>query len=360
MTGAAIPHETTAKGLPRLSDYDYELPEDRIAQTPIHPRDHSKLLAVTRNGTDLQHRRFYDLPEILRPNDLLVVNETRVSAVRLFGTRAGGGRVEALLLRTVGDADTATWDALVRPGARVRDGDMLKFEQAGLSAAVVARTDAGGRILHFATLRAGDSVMDLLEAHGRVPLPPYITTPLAEKERYQTVYARTPGSAAAPTAGLHFTPELLDAIAGMGIQTARVRLDVGLGTFRPIKGDIADHEMHAETFEVTPEAARAVNQCTGRVVAVGTTSVRALETAALSARVEERVAAVSGETRLFVQPGYDFRAVDALITNFHQPHSTLLLLVAAFAGGDTMRRAYQAALENDYRFLSFGDALFIA
>jgi S-adenosylmethionine:tRNA ribosyltransferase-isomerase len=359
-----------------LSDYDYELPQERIAQTPVEPRDSARLLVVPRmshGAGSLQHRIFRELPELLHPNDLLVVNETRVSAIRLFGERPGGGAIEVLLLRPAIEFGETAYSALVRPGRRVREGDLLPFPDAGLVAEVLSPTPEGGRILRFASQEHSSGefteetlirVMERLEQAGRVPLPPYITEPLRNKERYQTVYARVPGSAAAPTAGLHFTPELLDCITAMGVQIARIQLDVGLGTFRPIReNDVRHHEMHAETVVVSDAAAEAVNGCTGRVIAVGTTTLRALETAAEQAQKQgktERVCAFRGETRLFVYPGFVFGAVDALITNFHQPHSSLLLLVAAFAGKEQMQVAYQTALAEGYRFLSFGDAMFIS
>ena len=253
----------------------------------------------------------------------------------------------------------------MRPGRKIAVGDTLRFPDAGLVATVLDRTPSGGRILQFAlaspaSVAEGD-VPARLERVGRVPLPPYITAPLADRERYQTVYARTPGSAAAPTAGLHFTPDLMRRLEDRGVGFARVRLDVGLGTFRPVRvEDARQHEMHREAFAVRGEAADAINDCReggGRVVAVGTTALRALETAAQSAEPGKRVGAVAGETQLFVYPGYRFRAVDGLITNFHQPHSTLLLLVAAFVGREQMRAAYAIALRDSYRFLSFGDAM---
>jgi S-adenosylmethionine:tRNA ribosyltransferase-isomerase len=341
----------------RLSEFDYDLPPERIAQEPVTPRDAARLLVLRRADGSISHRVFRDLPELLHPDDLLVINETRVTAVRLFGVRAGsGGAVEALLLRPAGAPDV--WEALVRPGRRVRVGDRLDFEEAGLSAEVMGLTEAGGRTLRFEA--ASGAVDAALARRGRVPLPPYITAPLADPERYQTVYARTPGSAAAPTAGLHFTPELLRRIAERGVRTARVRLDVGLGTFRPIRTEeVSAHEMHAESFAVDAETAEAVNACRGRVIAVGTTTLRALETAAQGAPPGSRVQAAAGETRLFIRPGFGFRAVDALVTNFHQPRSTLLLLVAAFAGRENLRRVYGAALAEGYRFLSFGDATFL-
>jgi S-adenosylmethionine:tRNA ribosyltransferase-isomerase len=371
---AAISPEQPADGSPdaaplRLSDYDYELPPERIAQTPATPRDAARLLALRCADGAITHHGFRDLPDLLGPDDLLVVNETRVTAVRLWGTRGHGGpAVEALLLRPAAPdghgSGSDAWEALVRPGRKVREGDTLVFGEAGLAAEVLARTPDGGRVLRF---RAAD------DGHegdaGAVSL--------ADGERYQTVYAKTPGSAAAPTAGLHFTPELLDRLRHKGITVAAVRLDVGLGTFRPIRTEDVDaHEMHAEAFEVPEETARAVNACRGRVVAVGTTTLRALESAALEAEngtAAGRVCAARGETRLFIRPaggghpGHRFRAVDALITNFHQPHSTLLLLVAAFAGRTTsasagrehLRRAYATALAEGYRFLSFGDAMLL-
>lgn len=345
-----------------LSDYDYHLPPERIAQTPASPRDNARLLALRRSDGRITHHVFRDLPDFLTPGDLLVVNDTRVSAVRLLGVRKGGGAIEALLLRPAPHAGPDVWEALVRPGRKIRASDRLVFEEAGVIADVLAPTDAGGRLLRLAPEEAGscDTVGALLEARGRVPLPPYITAPLRDKERYQTVYAQAPGSAAAPTAGLHFTPSLLETIRAKGVQVARVRLDVGLGTFRPIRtNDVSAHEMHREAFAVGPDAASAINACRGRIIAVGTTTVRALETAAQSAGPGQRVAPVSGETQLFVVPGHAFRAVDALITNFHQPHSTLLLLTGALAGRENLRRAYQTALASDYRFLSFGDAMLI-
>jgi S-adenosylmethionine:tRNA ribosyltransferase-isomerase len=351
----------------RLSDYDYELPEERIAQTPVEPRDSARLLLVPRSGNTVEHRVFRDLSDLLHPNDLLVVNETRVSAARLLGERAGGGPVEALIMRPAIECGDDAYEALVRPGRKVREGDILSFTEVGLTAEALSRTPDGGRILRLRADESGGDVAAILETRGRVPLPPYITTPLADRNRYQTVYAKTPGSAAAPTAGLHFTPELLARLAEKGVGMARIRLDVGLGTFRPIRTEnIHEHEMHREEFAVSEETAEAVNACRGRVVAVGTTALRALETAAAGIEHDTshetgkrtRIRAVTGETALFVYPGYTFRAVDALITNFHQPHSTLLLLVAAFVGREQMRRAYDTALTDGYRFLSFGDAMF--
>ncbi|MBC7808861.1 MAG: tRNA preQ1(34) S-adenosylmethionine ribosyltransferase-isomerase QueA [Akkermansiaceae bacterium] len=346
----------------RLEPYDYELPPERIAQEPVYPRDSARLLTVPRGAGAIGHQVFRELPDLLAPGDVLVVNETRVSAVRLIGTREKlTGEVEALLLRPAIEFGDDFYEALVRPGKKIRENECLVFAEAGVGAEVVARgLESGGRILRVFALNTTDDVTELLQARGRVPLPPYITAPLADRERYQTVYARTPGSAAAPTAGLHFTAELLARVKAVGVRVHTVRLDVGLGTFRPIKDvdDVTKHEMHAETYAVPDETADAVNRCTGRVIAVGTTALRSLESAALLADPGHRLAATEGETRLFVLPGYKFRAVDALITNFHQPHSTLLLLVAAFVGAEQMKAAYNTALAEDYRFLSFGDAMF--
>lgn len=346
-----------------LADYDYELPDERIAQEPVTPRDSARLLVVPREeGAAISHRVFRDLPDLLEPDDLLVVNETRVSAARLVGRREGfAGAVEALVLRPAIEHGPDHYEALVRPGRKVREGERLVFDESCLGGEVVARApESGGRILRLFPLSdSGGDVAELLEARGRVPLPPYITRPLSDRSRYQTVYARTPGSAAAPTAGLHFTPDLLRRLGDRGVGLATVRLDVGLGTFRPVRDeDVTRHEMHAETFEVPPETADAVNDCRGRVIAVGTTSLRALESAAREAPAGCRVRAAAGETRLYILPGYEFRAVDGLVTNFHQPHSTLLLLVAALLGRERMRAAYAAALAEGYRFLSFGDAMF--
>ncbi len=369
---APIPQTSVFQfAVPGLADVNYDLPDARIAQTPVSPRDASRLLVVRRHQPDapIEHQIFRDLPDLLEAGDLLVVNETRVTALRLFGARQGtGGQIETLLLRPQPERGANTWACLVRPGRKIQIGDRLVFEGADmLTADVLDRTEGGGRVLQFSLIgKAGARDADVetaLQTGGRVPLPPYITAPLADASRYQTVYAQTPGSAAAPTAGLHFTPELLARLEQKEIRTARVRLDVGLGTFRPLRSDNpAEHEMHREAFDVPVETADLVNTCRGRVIAVGTTSLRALETAGLAAArngESARVSAMNGDTDLFVYPGsgHTFRAVDGLITNFHQPHSTLLLLVAAFCGSETMRGAYQTALASDYRFLSFGDAM---
>ena len=341
----------------RLSDFDYHLPPEHIAQTPLARRDASRLLVLDRARQSLAHRRFFDLPEYLRAGDVLVLNDTRVTAQRLFGARVGHPeeRVEAFLTHRVADG---LWQALVRPGRKLLPGVIVEFGS-GLSGEVLEKTDdRGGRLLRFVT--AGEaSVEDALAAQSLAPLPPYIGTPLPsdQRERYQTVYADQGGSAAAPTAGLHFTPALLAQIEAKGIQIVRVTLHVGLGTFRPIESeDVTAHLMHAERVSVSAEAAEAVNAARGRVIAVGTTSARTLESTAVGTR---RIQAMDGETSLYVTPGYRFQIVDALVTNFHVPRSTLLLLVSALAGTELIRRAYQEALAGGYRFLSFGDAMFI-
>ena len=341
----------------RLSDFDYDLPADQIAQTPLEPRDRSRLLVLGRRDGAINHRKFTDLPEFLRAGDVLVINDTRVTAQRLFGARVGhpGERIEAFLTHRVGDG---LWQALVRPGKKLLPGVQVDFG-GGLTAEVVDKTDdRGGRLLRFFAL-PGVFVEDAIAAHSEAPLPPYIQTalPPEQRERYQTVYADTGGSAAAPTAGLHFTPSLLAAIEAMGVRIACVTLHVGLGTFRPIEtDDVSAHVMHAEQVSISEEAAEMINGAKGRIFAVGTTSARTLESAAIGPR---RVRAMTGETSLYVTPGYPLQVVDALITNFHMPRSTLLLLVSAFAGTESIRRAYAEALREGYRFLSFGDAMLI-
>jgi S-adenosylmethionine:tRNA ribosyltransferase-isomerase len=333
----------------RLDDYDYHLPPERIAQTPAEPRDSSRLMVVHRDTGSIEHRVFRDILEYLHPGDVLVVNDSRVRAARLHARKETGGRVELLLLKPLGGAE---WECLVSPGRRVPPGTVLRVE-GGPKAEVLRRTESGGRVVRF---HADAGLEDALEAAGDVPLTPYITAPLADRERYQTVYARELGSAAAPTAGLHFTPELLDAARAQGVAVAGVTLHIGLDTFRPVKEqDLDRHVMHSEWYEVSPEAAETINGATGRVLAVGTTSVRTLESAGQSGRVVPGAA----ETRLFLRPGASFHVVDALLTNFHLPKSTLLMLVSAFAGRDLMLRAYETAVAEGYRFFSFGDAMLI-
>lgn len=334
----------------RLSDFDYTLPEELIAQEPIPQRDQSRLLVVDRSRQAIEHRKFFEILDYLRDDDLLVLNDTRVSAARLRGQKETGGKVEALLMRRI---SPGVWEGMVKPGRRVQVGSRLIFDE-GLAAEVVDRTVEGGRVLRFESGSDSDSRIAGL---GEVPLPPYIHRRLSDPGRYQTVYAASDGSAAAPTAGLHFTPALLQKIRSRGIDTVFVTLHVGIATFRPVRTPvIEDHEMHAETVEVTAESAEKINCARGRVIGVGTTTARALESAAVA---KKRLVPYCGETRLFVRPGYDFKIVDGLVTNFHTPKSTLLMLVSAFAGVGLIRQAYQGAVQERYRFLSFGDAMFL-
>ena len=348
----------------KTAEFDYELPPELIAQTPIEPRDASRLMVVDRHTGEIAHRHFCDLPDLLQPGDLLVHNESRVIPARLFARKPTGGKVEILLLRQcAGD----TWETLVR-GRRIRAGMRLALFDGpeglpiGAEAEVVEERERGMRVLTF-----DRPVLPLAERVGVTPLPPYIHTSLADAERYQTVYAHTPGSAAAPTAGLHFTPELLHRLRGMGVRSAFVTLHIGLDTFRPVSEEhVEDHRMHTEYCSLTPQVAGQVNRTRlegHRVVAVGTTSVRVLETAAIKAQSPkpkaETVQPFEGATDLFIYPGYEFHVVDALITNFHLPRSTLLMLVAAFASRELMNRAYAEAIRERYRFYSFGDAMLI-
>ena len=333
-----------------LADFDYDLPDERIAQTAIEPRDSAKLL-VDQGAGDPLHRHVRDLTEFLRPGDLLVVNDSRVIPARLRLSRSTGGAAEVLLLEPVpsDDGDRRVWEALVRPGKKLRVGEQL-FGRDGVPLVEIGARTAAGDTFHISLLGEGDPLA-LLEANGDMPLPPYITTPLGERERYQTVYANVPGSAAAPTAGLHFTPELLGSIAGMGVDMARVELVVGLDTFQPMSvEDPLDHQIHSERYRV---AAEVVEQCRAakRVVAVGTTATRALESAATSGELE-------GRTRLFIHRGYEWKSVNLLMTNFHMPKTTLLVMIEAFVG-PRWRRLYEAALADDYRFLSFGDSMLL-
>jgi len=337
----------------RTESFDYPLSECRIAQSPIEPRDASRLLVLDRQSGRVAHHAFRDLPELLAPGDLLVLNDTRVLPARLVGTKPSGGRAEALLLCDLGGD---RWEAMVFPGRRLDVGARIRFGDGALEAEVLARDPGGTRTLQFRA-NEGETVPALLHRLGEAPLPPYIHAPLADRERYQTVYARLEGSAAAPTAGLHFTPETFERLAERGVRTARVTLHVGLATFRPVKVEqIEDHEMHEEWYEVPEETVAAVAAAPGRVVALGTTTVRALESAAVGLR---QIQPGAGRTRLYIRPGFPFQIVDALITNFHMPRSSLLILVSAFAGLEPVRAAYEAALAAGYRFLSFGDAMLI-
>ncbi len=335
------------------SDYNYDLPEELIAQTPAEPRDSSRLLVYDRKTGKTEHRVFRDVKEYLCPGDVLVVNNTKVLPARLYGYTPNGGRVEVLLLKR---RDLTEWEVLVRPGKKARPGTELVVSDE-LSLTVKGVTGTGERIVEFHF----DGVFeDILSRVGSMPLPPYIHEKLQDKDRYQTVYCKTDGSAAAPTAGLHFTQELLGEIRGMGVQIAEVLLHVGLGTFRPVKEeDLTHHVMHSEYYCVSEEAAGIVNAARRegrRVIAVGTTSVRTLETVA-----DENgfLRPCSGDTSIFIYPPYRFKCVDALITNFHLPESTLIMLVSAFMGREECLRVYREAVEKKYRFFSFGDAMLV-
>lgn len=337
----------------KLSDFMYDLPEERIAQTPVEPRDHSRLMVLHRDNHAIEHRHFYDVIDYLNPGDCLVVNETKVIPARLYGERPTGGACEVLLLKQIGPK---LWETLVRPGKKLKPGAEVIFGDGRLKCRVLETTDVGGRIVEFECEGPFEAALDAL---GEMPLPPYIHEKLQDKNRYQTVYAKQDGSAAAPTAGLHFTPDLLQRIRDKGIDIVPVLLHVGLGTFRPVKVEnIEDHEMHTEYFEVTEDAARRINATRergGRVVAVGTTSVRTLESAARDGRIQ----AMRGDTNIFIKPGYHYQMVDALITNFHLPGSTLVMLVSAFYDRERILAAYDVAVREKYRFFSFGDAMLI-
>jgi len=337
----------------KLSDFMYDLPEERIAQTPVEPRDHSHLMVLHRDTGEIEHRHFYDIIDYLNPGDCLVINETKVIPARLYGERPTGGAVEVLLLKQLGPK---RWETLVRPGRKLKPGAEVSFGDGRLKCRVMETTDVGGRIVEFECEGSFEAALDAL---GEMPLPPYIHEKLENRDRYQTVYAKQDGSAAAPTAGLHFTPELMARIREKGVDIVPVLLHVGLGTFRPVKVEnIEEHEMHSEYFEVTRQAADRVNAARergGRIVAVGTTSVRTLESAA----EDGRLVAKRGDTSIFIKPGYRFQLVDALITNFHLPGSTLIMLVSALWDRERILEAYRIAVEQEYRFFSFGDAMLI-
>ncbi|MBX6351751.1 MAG: tRNA preQ1(34) S-adenosylmethionine ribosyltransferase-isomerase QueA [Thermoflavifilum sp.] len=340
----------------RVDLFDYELPEELIAQTPLEDRADSRLMVVDPVNERIEHARFRDIGRFLRPGDVLVLNNSKVLRARLYGTKADtGARVECLLVRPVHDAENE-WLALARPAKRLRPGTVIQFDDGRVTAEVTATADEGMRVLRF---HLDEPMEAFLERAGEVPLPPYIREPLKDQDRYQTVYAQQPGSIAAPTAGLHFTEQLLDEVRAMGVQVHFVTLHVGIGTFRPVKVErVEEHHMHSEWYEVSPQTASAVNQAKAegrRVIAVGTTALRTLEAAGASGELRSG----SGETDLFVYPGYRFRIVDALITNFHLPKSTLMMLVAALMGIDFTKRAYETAVRERYRFFSFGDAMFI-
>lgn len=332
----------------------YDLPEELIAQTPAEKRDSSRLMVLDKTTGEIEHRHFYDLPAYLRPGDCLVLNDSRVIPARLFGTRPTGGAVEVVLLKDLGEG---RWECLSRPGKKMRPGTEVTFGGGELTAVVEEVCPDGNRILQFSY---EGIFLEILEHLGHMPLPPYIKAQLDDPNRYQTVYAREPGSAAAPTAGLHFTNELLEAIRAMGVKVCFVTLHVGLGTFRPVKvEDVEAHEMHSEFCTIPEETARIIRETKangGRVIAVGTTSSRTLES---FAGEDGSIAAASGWTNIFIYPGYKFKCIDALVTNFHLPGSTLVMLVSALAGRENILHAYETAVREKYRFFSFGDAMYI-
>lgn len=338
-----------------IKEFDYDLPQELIAQTPLANREGSRLLVLDRETGEMEHRHFSEIRELLRPGDLLVLNDSRVIPARIFGIREGtGAKVEFLLLkRTEGNR----FECLVKPGRKARPGERFQFGEGRMTAEILGVIEDGVRIVEFA---CEGELLEVLDEIGLMPLPPYITEKLEQKERYQTVYAHAPGSAAAPTAGLHFTKELLSDLEKEGVELAYVTLHVGLGTFRPVKVErIEEHQMHTEWYTVSEKAAEQIN-CAKRegrrVICVGTTSCRTVESAADENGI---VRAGSADTGIFIYPGYRFKVLDALITNFHLPESTLLMLVSALAGRENVLRAYREAIEKRYRFFSFGDAMFV-
>lgn len=339
----------------KTSDFYFDLPEELIAQTPLERRDASRLLCLDRWSGAREHRIFSELPELLHPGDCLVMNDSRVLPARLMGMRETGGVVEVLLLRDLGGG---RWECLTRPGRKTRPGTRLIFGNGELEAEVLEVAEGGNRIVEF---KYEGIFLEVLERLGKMPLPPYIKVELKDGERYQTVYSKEPGSAAAPTAGLHFTKELLARIADRGVRECFVTLHVGLGTFRPVKAeDIEEHEMHSEFCIMPEETARIITETKrsgGRVVCVGTTSCRTVES---FANEDGTMDAKSGWTNIFIYPGYRFKCMDALVTNFHLPESTLIMLVSAFAGRENVLAAYEEAVRERYRFFSFGDAMFIS
>ncbi len=339
----------------KTSDFYYELPQELIAQTPLQKRDASRLMVLDRQSGTIEHRVFSDLKEFLRPGDCLVMNDSRVLPARLLGHRLpGGGAAEVLLLRDKGDG---VWECLVKPGRHLREGTRITFGDGTLTATVQAVLETGNRLVKF---HYEGIFLEVLERLGKMPLPPYIKEELADGERYQTVYSRVTGSAAAPTAGLHFTKELLSQLEMAGVRLAYVTLHVGLGTFRPVKvDDVTQHHMHSEFCMLSAETAEALNETRqngGRVICVGTTSCRTLES---MVQPDGSFAETSAWTDIFIYPGYHFRAMDGLITNFHLPESTLIMLVSAFAGYEHVMNAYNVAVQERYRFFSFGDAMLI-
>ncbi len=338
----------------KTSDFYYELPEELIAQTPVEPRNSSRLMVLPRNGGKIEHKHFYDLPEFLKPGDCLVLNNTRVLPARLYGTREDTGAVvEFVLLRQHGNK---LWECLAGPGKKAKTGYKFRFSDK-LTATVTDVLEDGNRMIEFAC--EGD-FFAVLDEVGQMPLPPYIKEKLKDKERYQTVYSKDAGSAAAPTAGLHFTKEMLESIKAMGVNIAYVTLHVGLGTFRPVKvEDVTQHKMHTEHYYIPEEAAKTINDTRkngGRVICVGTTSCRTVESCA---KKYGEIKECSGDTDIFIYPGFEFKCMDGLITNFHLPESTLIMLVSAFAGYNNVMNAYNTAVKERYRFFSFGDAMLI-
>lgn len=338
----------------KVDIFDYDLPQELIAQTPAEKRDSSRLLVLNKMNGEIEHKHFSDIKSKLKPGDCLVLNNTRVIPARLIGQRNGGGEAELLLLKRI---DTYSWETMVRPGKKLRTGKTVVFGDGKLKGTITNELENGNRIVKFDFEGIFEEVLNQL---GEMPLPPYITEKLADKERYQTVYSKYDGSAAAPTAGLHFTTELLDEIADMGVKIVYLTLHVGIGTFRPVKADnVEEHDMHSEVYNVPAEAADIINKTKqegGRIIAVGTTSTRTLEAATDENGV---LHSGSGSTNIFIYPGYKFKMVDALITNFHLPKSTLIMLVSTLAGYEHTMNAYKIAVEQKYRFFSFGDAMFI-
>lgn len=337
----------------KLTDFAYDLPKELIAQHPAEPRDHARLMLYDKKTGAVEHKHFYDLVDELQAGDVLVFNDSKVIPARLYGKRVPtGGKVEVLLLTPVGED---RWEVLVKPGKKALPGTTIEFP-GGLQAEVLDRTDFGGRVVHFTYDGVFDDIIDQI---GEMPLPPYIHEKMEDPDEYQTVYARERGSAAAPTAGLHFTDELLQKIRDKGVEEVFVTLHVGLGTFRPVEEEnIEDHQMHSEFYSITPEAADAINRAKAegrRIIAVGTTSIRTLESAGTTGTLK----AGSGWTNIFIYPGFTFHIVDALVTNFHLPESTLLMLISALSTREQILHAYDIAVREKYRFFSFGDAMFI-
>lgn len=340
----------------KTSDFYYDLPKELIAQTPVEPRDSSRLLVLDRTTKKIEHKHFYDITDYLNEGDLLVANDSRVLPARIFGIKdKTGARVEFLLLRQISGN---RWETLCKPGKKAREGAKFSFGDGLLRATVAEVKEDGNRIVDF---DCDENFFATLDKIGKMPLPPYITEELKDKERYQTVYSHELGSAAAPTAGLHFTEELMKKIKAKGVNIAYVTLHVGLGTFRPVKvDDVTNHKMHSEHYEIPEETARLINETKqkgGRVIAVGTTSCRTLESVAT---FYGEIKPCDGFTDIFIYPGYEFKVLDGLITNFHLPESTLIMLVSAFAGYDYTMEAYKTAVNEKYRFFSFGDAMFIS